>query len=33
MLDIDNKQLMKQYQKMILSGQINMGNIINVNPK
>lgn len=29
MLDIDKKQLMEQYQKMILSGQINMGNIIN----
>ena len=28
MLDIDKRQMIEQYQKMILSGQINMGNII-----
>jgi GR25 family glycosyltransferase involved in LPS biosynthesis len=32
MLDIDKKELIEQYQKMILNGQIKMGNVINVNP-
>ena len=32
MLDIDKKELIEQYQKMILNGQLKMGNVINVNP-